>query len=524
MKEKIVGIFVCMLLIATAVPAVASIKINAIHATIPGCPQAPMGAIWNQNQKLLASDGVAEAGFGCCAALDGDTLFIGACQDDDNGHFSGSAYVFIRTGTTWTFQAKLLPSDGAAEEQFGESVALKGNTALIGAWYDNDNGVHSGSTYVFTRTGTTWTQQQKLLPADGVTDAQFGINLDLNGNTALIGANRDDDNGVRSGAAYVYTTDGTTWTQQAKLIASDGGPEERFGIDVGLEGDTALIGSESSDQGAYSGSVYVFTRSGTTWTQQQKIIPSDGAATDWFGFAISISGDTALFAASYDDLGSNSGSAYVYIRNGTTWTQQAKLHASDGAANDHFSEQAVALDGDTALIGAYLDNNDNGADAGSAYVFTRTGTTWTQQQKLLASDGAAGDYFSYWAVALQGNTALIGAWGDDDNGNDSGSAYVFTKVGLTYSITGGLGVSLKITNNGTVNVTGVPWLLQVKGGLLGMINKSLNGTFDIPAGGTKTVGTGMLFGFGALTITAKVADEEKTKKGTQIIIFTAVKK
>ena len=524
MKTKIVGICICMLLIATAIPAVGSIKISTINATALSSPLASLAGVWTEEQKLLASDGIAEAGFGCCAALDGDTLFIGACQDDDNGHFSGSAYVFIRTGTTWTFQAKLLPSDGAAEEQFGESVALKGNTAIIGAWYDNDNGLHSGSAYVFTRTGTTWTQQQKLLPADGVTDAQFGINLDFDGNTALIGANRDDDNGIRSGSAYVYTTDGTTWTQQAKLIANDGNPEERFGIDVALEGDTALIGSESSDQGDYSGSVYVFTRSGTTWTLQQKIIPSDGAALDWFGFAISISGDTALFAASQDDdLGGSSGSAYVYIRNGTTWIQQAKLHASDGAANDHFSEQAVALDGDTALIGAFKDR-DNGLDSGSAYVFTRTGTTWTQQQKLLPSDGAKGDFFSYWAVDLQGNTALIGAWGDDDNGNDSGSAYVFTKVGLSYSITGGFGVNLKITNNGTVDVTGVPWLLQVKGGLLGMINKSLNGTFDIPAGGTKTVGTGMLFGFGALTITAKVADEEQTKKGTQIIIFTAVKK
>ncbi len=509
-----------MLVLGTAIPAVASVQINEIRATASNQPLAHTGTIWNQQQKLLASDGAAEAGFGCSSALDCDTLLIGACQDDDNGHYSGSVYVFVRSGNSWALQAKLLPSDGAAEEQFGDAVALRGDTALIGAYFDNENGIHSGSAYIFTRTGTIWHQQQKLLPADGVTDAQFGINLELDGTTALIGANRDDDNGPRSGAAYVFTTDGVTWTQQAKLIASDGAPEERFGIDLGLEGDTALIGSESDDHGAYSGSVYVFTRSGTSWTQQQKITPDDGAAVDWFGFAISISGDTALFAASQDDdLGANSGSAYVYVRNGTTWTQQAKLHAVDGQANDHFSEQAVALDGDTAVIGSYLDD-DSGADSGSAYVFTRNGTTWTQQQKLLASDGEKDDYFSYWAVALQDYTVLIGAWGNDDNGNDSGSAYVFTKVGLSFSITGGLGINLHINNNGAVNVGGVPWQLQVTGGLLGKINKSMNGTADIRIGGTKIIGTGMLFGFGALTITAKVADEEQTAKGFQFLFLT----
>jgi hypothetical protein len=188
-----------------------------------------------------------------------------------------------------------------------------------------------------------------------------------------------------------------------------------------------------------------------------------------------------------------------------------------------FSGWAVSLDGDTAFIGATYDD-DKGVNSGSAYVFTRSGTTWTQQAKLTASDGSAGDEFG--ALALDGDTAFITSWQDDDNGADSGSAYVFTKSGadLTFSINGGLGINLKITNNGLVNASDVPWQIHVEGGILGMINKTVNGTIDIPAGDTVTVSTGMLLGFGAISITAKVADEEQTATGTQIIIFSMMKK
>jgi hypothetical protein len=481
---------------------------------------------WTETQKLLDPDGGFDIGFGYSISLDGDTALIGCC-DDDNGHYSGSAYILIRSGNTWTQQAKLLPSDGEAEEQFGSEACLQGDTALIGAFWDDDNGNHSGSAYVFTRTGTTWTQQQKLLPSDGVTDAQFGISIALDGNTALIGANRDDDNGNRSGSAYVYTRTGTTWTQQAKLNASDGGEEERFGIDVALEGDTALIGAETSDNGDYCGSVYVFTRTGTTWTEQQKLLASDGAAVDWFGFSIALDGNTALFAACLDDdKGTDSGSAYVFTRTGTIWTQQQKLNASDGAGLDHFSENAISLDGDTALIGARYDD-DMGSNSGSVYVFTRTGTTWTQQQKLTASDGAKMDMFSWYALSLDGDTAFIGSlYDDNENGNDSGSVYVFTRssADLTFNITGGIGVKVTISNGGTTDAVDIPWAINVEGGILKMINKTINGTIDVPAGESVTVKSGMFLGIGAIDIAAWVADVVQVTTGKQLLIFTTVKK
>jgi len=525
MKNKIVGILVCMLVIATAVPAVTSVKNSAINAMVQSHPLASMAGDWTETQKILASDGAANDNFGLWVAFNGDTALIGAWNDDDNGVDSGSAYVFIRTGTNWIQQTKLLASDGQAGDSFGSSVSLSGDTALIGARWDDDNGNKAGSAYVFTRTGTTWTQQAKLLPDDGAAEDRFGGCVSLDGDTAIISAWFDNDNGNGSGSAYVFTRSGTTWTQQAKLLASDGQAGDDFG-DVSLSGDTALIGAAlDDDNGVDSGSAYVFIRTGTTWTQQAKLLASDGQAGDQFSrWAVSLDSDTALIGAEGDDdNGVDSGSAYVFTRTGTTWTQQAKLLAGDGATNDYFGN-SVSLSGDTALIGAENDD-DNGVDSGSAYMFTRTGTTWTQQQKLLASDGAAGDLFGY-PVSLSGDTALITAVYDDDMGTNSGSVYVFTRASadLTFNIVGGLGIYATIKNNGVTNVSDIPWQIHVEGGIFNRINKTVNGTIDIAANWTKSIGTGMLLGLGPITITAKVANEEQTATGFQFIIYSMVKK
>jgi hypothetical protein len=424
-KNKIVGIFVCVLLVTTAIPAVMSLKNSTTHSTIPSIHLTSMAG-WVEKQKLLASDGAEEDSFGCSVSFSWDIALIGATYDDDNGNESGSAYVFTRTGTGWTQQAKLLASDGTAVDCFGCSVSLFLGTALIGADGVDDNGDNSGSAYVFTRTGTTWTQQAKLTASDATAGDYFGWSVALDGDTALIAARFDDDKGDNSGSAYVFTRNGTTWTQQAKLTASDGAAGDYFGYSVVLAGDTALIGAAyDDDNGNDSGSAYVFTRNGTTWTQQTKLTASDGVAFDSFGCSVALAGDTALIGAPFDDDNGNfSGSAYVFTRNGTTWTQQTKLTASDGAALDCFS-CSVAFTDNTALIGAPFDD-DNGNFSGSVYVFSRTGISWTQQDKLLALDGTAEDRFG-WRVSLWRDTALIGAFLDDDNGNDSGSAYVFKK-------------------------------------------------------------------------------------------------
>lgn len=379
---------------------------------------------WVQQAKLTASDGAPDDFFGNAVATDGDTALVGARLDDDNGMDSGSAYVFVRSGANWSLQAKLLPADGATHDNFGWSVALSGNSALIGSPGDDDNGDQSGSAYVFVRSGTTWTQQDKLLPADGTTDDVFGYAVAIDGQTALIGDQDGGSSGDNSGSGYVFVRSGTSWTQQAKLLPADGAPYDFFGRSVALSGDTALVGaSGDADNGTNSGSAYVFARAGTTWTQQSKLLPADGSAYDFFGQSVALSGDTALVGAYWDsDNGEVSGSAYVFVRSGTTWAQQVKLLPADGDAHDNFG-WSVALVGDRALIGSPYDK-DNGPSSGSAYIFARAGTTWTQQAKLLPADGAADDDFG-WSVALASDTALVGAFLDDDHGMNSGSAYVF---------------------------------------------------------------------------------------------------
>jgi len=220
-------------------------------------------------------------------------------------------------GLTATEVAKLLPADGAEVDQFGGSVAVSGDTAVIGASYDDDNGVESGSAYVFTRDGAgVWTEVAKLLPADGAGLDWFGRSVAVSGDTAVIGALGDDDNGVISGSAYVFTRDGAgVWTEQAKLLAADGAEGDDFGVSVAVSGDTAVIGARRDDAlGSNSGSAYVFTRDGAgVWTEQAKLLAADGADGNFFGWSVALSGDTAVIGAyGDDDNGYYSGSAYVF--------------------------------------------------------------------------------------------------------------------------------------------------------------------------------------------------------------------
>ena len=374
--------------------------------------------------KLPVSGGAAADWFGYAVAVSGDTVLVAAVLDDDAGSASGSAYVFTRSGTSWTQEAKLTPSDGAGGDWFGTSVALSGDTAVIGAHTDDGTAIDTGAAYVFTRSGTTWTQQAKLTPAGASTSDLFGYSVAVSGDTAVISALLDDDAVTDAGAVYVFTRSGTTWTQQATLTASDAATGDQFGYSVALSGDTAAVSSRlDDDAGVDSGSVYVFTGSGSAWTQQAKLAAADGAPGDWFGYSLAVSGDSLLTGAVSDgDAGPESGSAYVFGRSGTSWTEQAKLTASDAATSDLFG-YSVALSDQIAVVGARSDD-DAGTDSGSVYVFTGSGTTWTEDYKVTASDGAPNDYFGY-SVAASGVNTVVGAWLGDDFGANSGSGYVF---------------------------------------------------------------------------------------------------
>jgi hypothetical protein len=396
----------------------------------------------NEISKLLASDGAASDNFGLSVSVSGDYAIVGALFDVDNGLQSGSAYVFYRHqgGTdTWGQVAKLLASDSAAGENFGKSVSISGDYAIVAAY-----GYGSGAAYVFYRNqgGTdTWGQVTKLLASDGAAGDIFSQSVSIFGDYAIIGAPGDTDNGIYSGSAYVFYRHqgGTdTWGQVTKLLASDGAASQSFGYSVAISGDYAIVGGkQDADNGIESGAAYVFYRhqGGTdTWGQVTKLLASDGAAGDNFGFSVSVSGDYAIIGAFYDaDSGLHTGSAYVFYRNqgGTdTWGQVTKLLASNGAAGDVFG-CSVSISGDYAIIGAEGDDyNNDVANSGAAYVFYRNqggNDTWGQVTKVTAGDYAIGDTFGR-SVSISGDYAIAGAHRDADNGSGSGSAYVIRAV------------------------------------------------------------------------------------------------
>jgi len=282
-------------------------------------------------------------------------------------------------------EQQLVAGDGAALDQFGSAVAISGDTAVVGAPYDTVAGMsQQGSVYVFIRTGSTWTQQAQLFASDGAAGDEFGWSVAIDGDTIVVGADADDVfANIDQGTAYVFTRSGTVWTEQAHLYANDGSGTDRdyFGVAVAVKGDTAIVGAYLDDyvSNINQGSAYVYVRSGTAWSLQQHLLAGDGAAVDEFGSSVGLDADTAVVGAWSKTVGSNiqQGAAFIFVRSGTVWTQQAKLTASDGQAQDFFGG-SVAVSGDTVVAGSDWHDFTGQTDQGAAYVFVRTGTTWSE--------------------------------------------------------------------------------------------------------------------------------------------------
>jgi len=395
-----------------------------IGITLLAMGSAKGALILTEDFKLFASDGSAGDSFSQ-VSIDGDTAVVGASSGAGNSPFTGAAYVFERDDGFWTEEAKLTASDGAAGDAFGRFVSIDGDTVVIGAFFDDDK----GSAYVFVRDEDgIWTEEAKLTAFDGAAGDLFGVSVSIDEDTALIGASLDDDLFPASGAAYVFvrddddSSDDGIWTLQQKLTASNPTFFAQLGFSVSLDGDMALIGAAlGAGNSPLTGAAYVFVRDDGIWTEEAKLAASDAAIVSLFGVSVSLDEDTALIGAPFDNVnGPISGSAYVFVRDDGMWTQQGpKLTPLDGATGDFFG--SVSLDEDTALIGAaqaFTVKN------GAAYVFVRDDGIWTEEAKLLASDGAASDGFGG-TVSLDEDTALIGAFNGDGKVADSGAAYIF---------------------------------------------------------------------------------------------------
>jgi hypothetical protein len=391
-------------------------------------------------------------------------------------------------------QAYLKASNTGTDDQFGYSVAVSGDTVVVGAPCEDSNATgvdgdqsdnsaeNSGAAYVFVRNGTNWTQQDYLKASYTHYGDEFGFSVAVSGDTVVVGArleysnatgvngNQSNNSALNSGAAYVFVRNGTIWSQQAYLKASntDGGLDQwdgdYFGSSVAVSGDTVVVGADgefssatgvngdqSDNSAPSSGAAYVFARSGTTWTQQAYLKASNTGVAAHFGLSVSVSGDTVVVGACNEFDASGYGAAYVFVRNGTNWTQQAYLKASNTDYGDEFGF-SVATSGDTVVVGAYGESssargvngnqsNNSALNSGAAYVFVRNGTTWTQQAYLKASNTGGNDRFG-WSVSVSGDTVVAGAFNEsssatgvngdqsDNSASGSGAAYIFNGLGL----------------------------------------------------------------------------------------------
>ncbi len=477
----------CLSSVALLTPA------GTLSSTQAQGPQLRIGSRFEQQLYLKASNTNPGDKFGILA-ISGDTMVVSAREEfsdatgvngnqgDNSAAYSGAAYVFVRNGTSWSQQAYLKASNTDGGDLFGWSVAISGDTIVVGAQGEASiatgvNGDQSdntfqyiGAAYVFTRTGTQWSQQAYLKASNTTaTNAAFGYSVAIDDDTLVVGANNSEQG---TGSAYVFARSGTTWSQQAYLKGSNTESLDIFGQSVAIYGDTLVIGAYREDSNATgsngdqsnnsvrdSGAVYIFTRNGTVWSQETYLKASNTGVGDTFGVSVALSDDTLVVGAweeasnatgSNGDQSSNSvpeaGAAYVFTRSGTQWSQQAYLKASNPGLADFFGRWVRMFD-DTLVVGANHessnatgvngDQSDNSVpEAGAAYVFTREGTVWSQQAYLKATVTGVDDRFGR-SVDISEDTIVVGAFLEDSNATgsngdphdnsmpDAGAVYVF---------------------------------------------------------------------------------------------------
>lgn len=486
--------------------------------------------LWEAQSYLKASNANPGDLFGNSVAISGETIVVGApgeasnqttitngstASSDNSLSSAGAAYVYKRFGTSWSQEAYLKPSNLGGTDQFGVSVAIDGDSIVVGANQEdsnqttitnapnpitpNEGATDAGAAYVFQRSGTTWAEQAYLKPSNMGANDQFGVSLAISGDTIAVGAFFEDSNqtsitngspapaiegATDSGAVYVFQRSGTTWAEQSYLKPSNTGASDRFGVSVDISKDTIVVGAnlEASNQititngsgasvdnsAANAGAAYVFRRTGVSWIQEAYLKAPNAEAGDQFGTAVAIDGDTIVVGAfseasnqttitngttaSSDNSATLAGAAYVFQRTGSTWSHQAYLKPPNVGADDRFGIK-VAIEGNTILVGSIFEDNNqttvtNGtipnddnslSNAGAVYVFDRSGSTWAFRAYIKAPNGDVEDRFGN-AISFSGDTAVVGVNQEDSNQNtitngpnassdnsalQSGAAYVF---------------------------------------------------------------------------------------------------
>ena len=396
----------------------------ASAGTAPSQSRASSAKVFGEDAKLVDAALPADALSGTAVSISGLTAVVGAPAENGG---EGAAYVFIRNAGVWETQQRLEASDGVAGDNFGASVSIAGDNIAIGA-AGRQSG--RGAVYTFNRNAGVWTEKETLVSADGQAGDQFGKSVSIQGLLLVAGAPFNDVNGkIDVGSAYTFANDGTAWTQQFHIQVESGQAKDgdHLGWSVSLSGNTVLVGAPDDDKGnkADTGSVYVFVRAGNVWNRQTRIQNPDGRAGDRVGSSVSLFANSALFGSDGHDFNGaspNRGKVLFYQRTGTAWALGGSLVASDGVAGDRFGA-SVTLSGPLAVIGA----PQAASAAGKGYLFGNPGTGFAQLDTVVASDNAAGDTFGA-STSFDSGRVVVGAPLADSTGMDAGAAYVFDVV------------------------------------------------------------------------------------------------
>jgi len=409
-------------------------RLSLGFAALALCAAAPASAQSNgvaEVAKIYGSSTGSSSYAGIAVDVSGATAFVGAYRNGEVASTAGATFVFeLQADGSWLETQKLFASSAAQGDGFGRALSLSGDRAIVASRsHDAAAGTDQGAAYVFERIGGTWTEVAELLASDAAAFDEYGFSVAIDGDYATVGTYRNDDQATDAGKVYVYERIGGVWIEVKKLYASDASAGSDFGWSLALDGSTLLVGADrEGPPGNGAGAVYAFERQAGTWTETQKFKGTDTIPLDYFGWSLDLDGDVAVIGAhqaesATDPFSWDEGAAYVFERSGSTWTQTALLEGSDITAADQFG-YGVGISGDRILVGAPDHNIGGQGNLGAAYLFGRDAAGgWVELAKYEATDGQASDILGR-ACALSGDVAIVGATGDDDLGSYAGAAYL----------------------------------------------------------------------------------------------------
>jgi len=401
---------------------------------------------WGENALPTENEGVTspamekEDFFGAAVSMSGDYAIIGApMRKVGTNEAQGMAYIFVRSSSGWMVQAILKDDAGAGNDYYGRSVSISGDYAVVGVENkDIAAKANQGCAFVYYRSGSNWNLQATLTAGDGAAGDLFGGSVGISGSYLIIGAaGKMVDTHVFQGKAYVFNRAGTVWNEQSELTAEDGAAQEYFGGVVGISGNYAVVGvrNKAVNNQSNAGQAYVFYRRPGlpglpgVWLLQAVLVADDGTAGDGFGSSVAISGDFVLIGAPYKTVygNANFGQAYLFGKTGAGWQQQSKLLPNDGAMEARFGS-CVAISGDYAIVTSPYKKVEANANQGKGYVYMHSGNTWVQQTSLAAGDGMANDVLGITGAAVGSAGIIIGAPYKDVNGiTNAGKVYFFKR-------------------------------------------------------------------------------------------------